>query len=107
MVCRSTWRVASGPREAWSIFSYRAADSTYLYYGLRPSGAVDPMRGRRVADGWEFLSESGTGATRQRARVTIARLDSMQFRLVAEVAVGDGPWTVEGTEHYTRAPKQP
>jgi hypothetical protein len=31
MICRSTWRVASGPREGVSIFSYRNADATYLY----------------------------------------------------------------------------
>ena len=100
MVCRSTWRTASGPREGWSIFSYRASDSTYLYYGLRAGGPVEPMRGRRLVDGWEFVSESGEGPRRQRARVTITRLNPKRFRLVAEAAVGDGPWTTEDTEYY-------
>lgn len=103
MVCRSTWRVASGAREGWSIFSYRAADDTYLYYGVRAGGAVEPMLGRRLADGWEFLSDNGAGPTRQRARVTITRLAPQRFRLVASTAVGDGPWTVADTEHYVPA----
>ena len=105
MVCRTTWRTATGPREGWSIISFSAAESTYLYYGLRAGGAVEPMRGRRLADGFEFTSESGTGASRQRARVTVTRLDPRRFRLVAESAVGDGPWKVEDTEHYVPAPQ--
>lgn len=107
MVCRSTWLLPTGPREGWSIFSYSAVDSTYLYYGLRAGGAVEPMRGRRMADGWEFLNEDGVGPTRQRARVTITQLEARRFRLTAESAVGDGPWTVEGTEHYVPVPRQP
>ena len=70
MVCRSTWRVASGPREGMSIFSYRAADSTYLYYGLRAGGAVQALEGHRLPSGWQFLGETGAGPTRQRTRVT-------------------------------------
>jgi hypothetical protein len=100
MVCRSTWRVASGPREGVSIFSYRNADATYLYYGLRAGGAVVMHRGRRLPDGWEFFSDEGTGATGVRSRVTITRLAEKRFRLVAELAEGDGPWKVEATEHY-------
>jgi hypothetical protein len=106
MVCRSTWRTASGPREGWSIFSYRSSDSTYLYYGLRAGGAVEPMRGRRLVDGWEFLSESGEGASRQRVRVTITRVNPKRFRLVAEAAVGDNPWTIQDTEHYVSVSPQ-
>ena len=107
MVCRSTWRLPSGPREGWSIFSFRTADSTYLYYGVRAGGGVEPMRGSRLGDGWEFVSDVGEGPARQRARVTINRLETQRFRLVAESAVGDGPWTVEGTEHYVPAPRRP
>lgn len=105
MVCRSTWTGASGAREGWSIFSYRAADSTYLYYGLRAGGTVEPMRGRRLADGWEFLSEVGAGPTRQGVRVTITHLAPQRFRLVASASVGDGPWAVVDTEHYIAAPR--
>ena len=107
MVCRSTWRVATGEREGWSIFSYRAADSTYLYYGLRAGGTVEPMHGRKLADGWEFSSESGTRAARQRTRVTITQLAAQRFRLVAATAVGDGPWTDVSTEHYVPAVRRP
>lgn len=63
------------------------------------------MRGRRLPDGWEFLSETGTGPTRQAKRVTITRLAPRRFRLVASSAVGDGPWTVVDTEHYIPAPR--
>ncbi len=105
MVCRSTWTGPSGAREGWSIFSYSAADSTYLYYGLRPGGTVEPMRGRRLADGWEFLSEVDSGPTRQSVRVTITQLEPQRFRLVASAAVGDGPWAVVDTEHYIAAPR--
>jgi hypothetical protein len=103
MVCRSTWTGPSGAREGWSIFSYGAADSTYLYYGLRAGGAVEPMSGRILADGWEFLSEVGAGPTRQGLRVTITRLAPQRFRLVASSSIGDGPWTVVDTEHYVPA----
>jgi hypothetical protein len=107
MVCRSTWRVPSGAREGWSIFSYRAADSTYLYYGLRAGGSVEPMQGRRLPDGWEFMSEVGVGADRQRLRITITKSEAQRFRLVASVAVGDGPWTVADTEHYVPTDPRP
>lgn len=105
MVCRSAWTGPSGPREGWSIFSYSAADSTYLYYGLRAGGTVEPMRGRRLADGWEFLSEVGAGPSRERVRVTITQLALQRFRLVASAAVGNGPWAVVDTEHYIAAPR--
>lgn len=105
MMCRSVWSAASGPREGLSIFSFDAADSTYRYYGLRTGGAAVPMTGRRLDAGWEFLRETGAGATRQRERVMISRLDARRFRLVAESAVGDDAWTHEGTEHYVPAPR--
>ena len=107
MVCRSNWRVGSGMREGVSIFSFRAMDSTYLYHGFRAGGTVEALRGRRLADGWEFGSEEGVGPTRQRIRVTITRLGARRFRLIAESAVGAGPWTVEDTEHYVPAPRRP
>ena len=100
MICRSAWRVATGPREGVSIFSYRAADSTYLYYGLRAGGAVQALEGHRLPSGWQFLGETGAGPTRQRTRVTITGLGAQRFRFVAESAAGDSAWHVDGTEHY-------
>lgn len=100
MICRSTWNVASGQREGMSIFSYSQADSTYLYYGLRASGLVEQLRGRRTNDGWVFESTPGSGVTRLRSRVTISTVGPSRFKLVAESATGDGPWKVEGTDHY-------
>lgn len=107
MVCRSTWTGASGAREGWSIFSYQAADSTYLYYGLRAGGNVEPMRGRRLADGWEFVSEVGAGPTRRGVRVTITQLALQRFRLVASTSLGDGPWTIVDIEDYIPASRLP
>ncbi len=105
MICRSTWETATGPREGMSIFSFNAADSTYMYYGLRAGGLVEPMRGRSTdnGSGWEFVSEKGEGATRLRERVTITTLGAGRFRLVAESATGDGAWKIEGTQHYRPA----
>lgn len=104
MICRSTWQTSTGPREGMSIFSYNAGDSTYLYYGLRSSGLVEPMRGRLLPDGrgWQFTSEKGGGLDRLRERVTITPAGD-RFRLVAESATGDGPWKVEGTQNYRPA----
>lgn len=99
MLCKSTWQTASGPREGLSIFSFNAADSMYLYYGLRAGGAVEAMRGRPTGDGWLFTAERGEGAARLRERVTIGRTPA-GFRLVAESAVGDGVWKVDATVNY-------
>lgn len=107
LVCRSTWRVATGPREAWSIYSYRAADSTYVYYGLRSGGAIETLEGRRSATGWEFFNQRGSGATRVRLRVTLTPLTQDRFRFTAETAVGDGPWTDPRSEHYVRVVPRP
>ncbi len=105
MICRSTWETTTGPREGMSIFSYDAADSTYLYYGLRADGLVEPMRGHHSGDGkgWVFIAEKGEGAARLRERVNITTLGGGRFRLVAESATGDGAWKVDGTFHYRPA----
>jgi hypothetical protein len=106
MVCRSTWRVATGPREGVSVFSYRAADSTYLYYGLRAGGAVEALEGKAVPGGFQFWTPGGAAPGRARTRVTMTRLGPQRFQFVAESALGDGPWTPEGTEHYVPAPRR-
>jgi hypothetical protein len=109
MICRSSWQTSTGKREGMSIFSYSAADSVYLYYGLRAGGRVEPMRGRRIADGtgWQFESESGSGSTRVRERVTITPLGKGRFKLVAESSRGDAPWEIAATQHYMPAPARP
>lgn len=107
MVCRSTWRVATVPREGVSMFSYRAADSTYLYYGLRAGGAVEALEGRRIPEGFQFWTPRGSGPNRDMIRVTMTREGPGRFRFIAESAVGDGQWKPEGTEHYVPAPPPP
>ena len=74
MVCRSTWRVTTGPREGVSMFSYRGEDSTYLYYGLRAGGAVEALEGRQVPDGFQFWTPLGSGPDQERTRVIMTRV---------------------------------
>jgi len=105
MVCHSRWQAASGPREGLSIFSYREADSTYVYQGFRPSGAVQTLQGRVSEDGqtWEFWGEEGTGADRKRTRVQITPLGDGTFRFVEQTASGDAEWSAEETVTYRPA----
>jgi hypothetical protein len=108
IVCRSRSRSASGERrEGYSLFSYRPSDSTYLYHGFRPSGAVETMTGKATRDGWEFETASGAGAARQRMRVTIARLVSGGFHLIDATATGDGAFVPGDTVRYVRLPAAP
>ncbi len=107
MVCRSRWSVATGPREGMSLFSYRAADSTYLYYGLRAGGAVEALEGRQVPGGFQFWTPPARGRRGERIRVTMTRVGPQRFDFVAESSLDGGPWKVEGTEHYVPAPRTP
>jgi hypothetical protein len=108
MICRARSRAANGEsRESISMFSYRAADSTYLYYGLRPSGASEQLTGRATLEGWEFLGETGVGASRERKRVTIRRLPDGRFRFLEAVARGDSAFSAPDSIHYVPAPAGP
>jgi hypothetical protein len=104
MVCRSTWQTESGPRAGMSIFSYREADSTYLYHGFRSNGGVELLQGHPIGDGWQFTHKEETGGIRQRTQVTITRISNDHFKLVAESAEGDSPWVVDGIVNYKRIP---
>ena len=108
MVCRSRSKsAATGEwREGISMFSYRPADSTYLYYGLRPGGSTQTLLGRATADGegWEFGGDEGTGTARTRTLVRIARLPGGRFRFVEQSAAGDAPFAAADTVHYRAAP---
>jgi hypothetical protein len=102
VVCHSRWETATGPREGLSIFSYRAADSTYVYQGFRAGGATETLLGRPSPDGqgWEFGGETGTGATRQRTRVVITSVGDGAFRFAQQTATGDGEWSKEEVVNY-------
>ena len=89
------------------MFSFRAADSTYVYYGLRPGGATQMLTGQATADGWAFQGEEGGGPTRRRTVVRIARLSGGRFRFVEQVAVGDAPFAAADTIHYRPARPEP
>lgn len=110
MVCRSRSLTASGEwRDGISMFSYRSADSTYLYYGLRPNGATETLTGRRLgtaqSPGWQFDGGGGQGATRVRTRVTITKEGGGTFRLLEQMAEGDGAWNAGDAVTYVPAPK--
>ena len=91
------------------MFSYRAADSSYVYYGLRASGATQLLVGRPSADGaeWEFRGEEGTGGDRVRTLVRITRLPNDRFRFVEQTARADVPFGAADTVHYRPARPEP
>ena len=110
IICRSRSKSAAGEwREGLSTFSYQPADSSYVYYGLRPSGAVQTLVGRSTNDGagWEFRGEDGSGPARERTLVRITRLPGGRFRFVEQTARGDAPFTSADTVHYRPARPAP
>ena len=110
MVCRSRSRSAAGEwREGLSMFSYRPADSSYAYYGLRPGGATQALLGRTTEDGrqWEFQGEEGAGPSRTRTLVRISSLPGGRFLLVEQSALGDAPFVAADTVHYRAARPEP
>lgn len=109
MVCRNRSRSAEGDwREGLSMFSYRAMDSTYLYYGLGRSGGTQQLLGRAAPDGavWEFTGDETTSEGRVRTLVRIVRLPNGRFRFVEQTARGDAPFTTADTIHYRPAPPE-
>lgn len=73
-----------------------------------PHEALAFFEGSRwLPDGWEFSTDVGTGDSRVRTRVTIARIAAGRFRLVVETSQGARPWMIEATEHYRRLDTQP
>lgn len=110
VVCRSRSKSAAGEwREGLSMFSFRPADSSYVYYGLRPGGVTQQLVGRATADGagWEFQGEEGAGPARQRTLVRIARLPGGRFRFVERTALGDAAFAGADTIHYRPARPAP
>ena len=105
MVCVSQFQTPTGPREGQSVFSYRAADKTYVYQGFRAGGGVQSLEGRVSEDGrtWDFWGEAGTGAQRTRTRVRISKLPDGRFRFSEQTAVGPDDWSPESVVTYRAA----
>src|SRR5512140_2513514 len=80
MVCRSRTESASGVHEGLGVFSYRAADQRYIYRSFDPNGAVDEFEGRLLGDTWQFISQSGSGPSARRTRMTIMPGGERSFR---------------------------
>ena len=103
MVCRASYVSSRGPREAMSLISYRPADSTYMYYGMRASGIVQVLEAHILDGGvWEFQGEEGTGDERVRTRVVLTRLNPDRFRFEQQTATGLEEWGEPETIHYVR-----
>lgn len=100
LVCRSRTESANGVQEGLGVFSYRAADGRYVYRSFDPSGAVDEYEGRLLGDRWQFVSQSGSGPTARRTRFTITPGGERSFRLLEEVATGDGPFQAQPEIRY-------
>lgn len=94
MVCRSRWTVGGEAREGWSIFSYDEATRAYLYHGFRSGGGVVVQRGQPEGSGWRFASGQ--------RRATLTPSGEGAFRLVHEVAAGEGAWKPAGEVNYRR-----
>lgn len=102
IVCRARYQAAEGPREALGVYSYDPTQGEYLYHGFGARGGVSKERGQRIAKGFHFTSERGTGADRVRVRFTIEEAGQGRVNTVSEKSKADGPWVVEETVEYLR-----
>lgn len=100
LICRSRTESASGVQEGLGVFSYRAADGRYVYRSFDPNGEVGEYEGRLLGDAWQFVSQSGSGPTARRTRLTITPAGERSFRLLEEVAIGDGPFEARPEIRY-------
>ena len=100
LICRSRTESASGVQDGLGVFSYRAADGRYMYRSFDPNGDVGEYEGRLLGDSWQFVSQSGSGPTGRRTRLTITPGGERSFRLLEEVAIGDGPFEARPEIRY-------
>jgi len=103
IVCRARQQTASGEREALGVYSYDPTKGEYLYHGFGSRGTLTIEVGQRIANGFHFTSERGTGADRVRTRFTIVEAADGRVNTVNEVAKGEGPWVVDERLEYLRA----
>ena len=90
------------PREALGVYSYDPTQGEYLYHGFGARGGISKERGQRIAKGFHFTSERGTGVDRVRKRFTIEEAGQGRVNTVSETAKADGPWVVEERVEYLR-----
>ena len=100
LVCRSRTESRNGVQEGLAVFSYRPSDGMYVYRSFDPNGEVDTLEGRRNGELWQFAGLSGTGAAQRRTRLTITPGGERSFRLMEEVAVGNGAFQSQPEVHY-------
>jgi hypothetical protein len=104
LVCRSRTESANGVREGLGVFSYRAADGTYVYRSYDPNGEVDVLEGRPLGEGWQFNSASGSGTAQRRTRITITPAGERSFTFAEETSVGGGAWQSQPPLRYVPSP---
>lgn len=102
IVCRARGPTPTGVRESLGVYSYDPARGAYLYHGFGSRGTVSIEVGHRIADGFHFTSERGTGADRVRTRFTIVQGAGGRVNTVSEVSKGEGPWVEEERLEYLR-----
>jgi hypothetical protein len=102
VVCRARVQIPGGNRESLGVYSYDPTSGDYLYHGFGSRGGVLIERGRRIANGFHFTSERGTGAEHVRTRFTIEEGADGRVNTITERSRADGPWVVEQTLQYLR-----
>lgn len=100
IVCTPRWDNAKGVAEGLTIFSYDAEERVYLSHAFKANGALTVERGQRIAGGFRFMTESGTGAERVRERLTLEDAADGRVKVVSETAKGDGAWVVQNKTEY-------
>jgi hypothetical protein len=100
LVCRSRTESANGVQEGLGVFSYRAADGRYVYRSFEPTGDVKEFEGRLLGETWQFVGTTGSGRSQRTTRMTITPGGERSFRLVEEIAIGNGPFQVQPEVRY-------
>ncbi len=102
MICRARGQTPNGPRETLGVYSYDPPTGDYQFHGFSANGAVVKERVQRLAKGWIYTTERGTGAERVRTRETLEETVEGRVSSVHETAEGEGPWVVDRKVDYLR-----
>jgi hypothetical protein len=101
LICRTRYNSDRGPQERMTIYSYRAADSTFLVYALMRTGEAFSYAGRPDGNRWlfDFLPHAHDLRSDQRHRLRmVITVQPDTIRFVEESSENGGPWQV--TEDY-------
>lgn len=88
-----------------AIYSYRAADSTYLVYALMRTGEAFSYAGRPDGDRWILDFVPPTHDVQQRPQQRLRMVITVQqdtIRFVEEYSENGGPWQVSEDYRHLR-----